>query len=110
MSVLTAAELFEFLALTMYACMQDVVWEKLDAIDGDTVFVTSTLQPPGETSVHLALVSTEFLNNLCTPIRETSQEVLFSASCCSVAAHVADLAAACILRRNTTGKIKFWET
>ncbi|CAL8463733.1 g3267 [Coccomyxa elongata] len=29
-----------------YLHERDVVWEKLDAIDGDTVFVSSTLQPP----------------------------------------------------------------
>ena len=28
--------------------MQDVVWEKLDAIDGNTVYVGSQIRAPGE--------------------------------------------------------------
>ncbi len=28
--------------------LQDVVWEKLDAIDGNTVYVGSQIRPPGD--------------------------------------------------------------
>ena len=31
-----------------YFLFQDVVWEKLDAIDGNTVYVGSQIHPPGE--------------------------------------------------------------
>ncbi len=47
-------------------CVQQVVWEKLDAIDGDTVFVSSTLKLPGGCSPSSQNLS--LLNSIATSL------------------------------------------
>lgn len=80
----------------MPACMQDVVWEKLDAIDGDTVFVSSALQPPGEIPSIKIPQKRKIPEQALHPhsAMNISQQVSWAAECCQEAAHVANVAAA----------------
>ncbi|BDA48380.1 probable ubiquitin carboxyl-terminal hydrolase MINDY-2 [Coccomyxa sp. Obi] len=57
-----------------YLHERDVVWEKLDAIDGDTVFVTSTLQPPAPVDARAAAEQASADYALALQLHQEEQE------------------------------------